>query len=239
MDNLREAGVLFGISVTPCSHNADLLLSDDFLNFFFKEKGAFYGWYFQYMPIGRKPNMQLMVTPEQRVKMYKAIWEKVIKDRLFIGDFWNSGTASDGCMAAGRGGGYFYIMWDGTITPCVFIPFMDNGYNNIYEVYRRGETLTDIINSPLFSAIRKWHSSYWLDQSKEKCGNLLAPCIIRDNSNVFYKIVKTVGASHIDDGAKTYLSFIEQGHMPQYNTKYRELADPIWEQEYLQKKRAP
>ncbi len=235
MDNLRETGVMFGISVTPCSHNADLLLSDKFLDFFFKEKGAFYGWYFQYMPIGRKPSMELMVTPEQRVKMYRTIWKKVVEDRLFIGDFWNSGTASDGCMAAGRGGGYFYIMWDGTITPCVFIPFADNGYNNIYEVYKRGETLTDVIKSPFFSAIRKWHSSYWLDQPKEKCGNLLAPCIIRDNSDVFYKIVKAVGARHIDEGAKTYLSFIEQGHMPEYNIKYRRLTDPIWEQEYLQR----
>jgi MoaA/NifB/PqqE/SkfB family radical SAM enzyme len=235
MNNLKEAGVLFGISVTPCTHNADLLLSDEFLNFFFEEKGVFYGWYFQYMPIGRKPSMDLMITPEQRVKMYRTIWKKVVENKLFIADFWNSGTASDGCMAAGRGGGYFYIMWDGTITPCVFIPFVDNEYNNIYEVYRRGETLTDVIKSPFFSAIRKWHSSYWLDQSKEKCGNLLAPCIIRDNSNVFHKIVKAVGAHHVDEGAREYLSFIEQGKMPEYNTKYRKLTDPIWEREYLQR----
>lgn len=236
MDNLKEAGVLFGISATPCSHNADLLLSDEFLNFFFKEKSAFYGWYFQYMPIGRNPSLKLMVTPEQRVKMHKTIWEKVKKDRLFIGDFWNSGTASDGCMAAGRGGGYFYIMWDGTITPCVFIPFKDKNYNNIYDIYKRGETLTDVIKSPLFTSIRKWHSSYWWDQPKERCGNLLAPCIIRDNSDVFSKIVKAVEASHIDEGARTYLSFIEQGKMPKYNTKYRKLSEPIWENEYLQKK---
>jgi len=236
MSNLKEAGVLFGISVTPCRHNADLLLSDEFLNFFFKEIGVFYGWYFQYMPIGRNPSLEFIVTPEQRVKMYKTIWEKVKKDRLFIGDFWNSGTASDGCMAAGRGGGYFYIMWDGTITPCVFVPFKDKTYNNIYDVYAKGKTLTDVIKSPLFTSIRKWHSSYWLDQPKEKCGNLLAPCIIRDNCDVFYKIVKAVEASHVDQGAKTYLSFIEQGYMPKYNEKYKELADPIWEQEYLQKK---
>ncbi len=238
MDNLKEAGVLFGISVTPCSHNADLLLSDEFLNFLFKEKGISYGWYFQYMPIGREPSMEFMVTPEQRVKMYRTIWKKVVKDKLFIGDFWNSGTASDGCMAAGRGGGYFYITWDGTITPCVFIPFKDKAFGNIYEVYKRGETLTDVLKSPFFSAIRKWHSSYWLDQPKEKCGNLLAPCIIRDNCDVFHKIVKEVGAQPIDEGAKTYLSFIEQGYMPQYNTKYRKLADPIWEKEYLQKGKA-
>ncbi|NCQ56165.1 MAG: radical SAM protein [bacterium (Candidatus Ratteibacteria) CG_4_9_14_3_um_filter_41_21] len=237
MDNLKESGVMFGISVTPCAHNADLLLSDEFIDFFFQEKKAFYGWYFQYMCIGRKPSLDLMVTPEQRVKMYKKIWKRVRERKTFIADFWNSGTASDGCMAAARGGGYFYIMWDGTITPCVFIPFVDKEYGNIYEVYKKGKTLTDVIKSPFFSGIRKWQSSYWMDQPKEKCGNLLAPCIIRDNAEVFYDIVKEAGAQPVDEGARTYLSFVEQGQMLEYNRKYRELTEPIWEKEYLKKKR--
>jgi len=235
MDNLKKFGVPFGISVTPCRHNADLLLSDKFIDFFFKEKGAFYGWYFQYMPIGRKPSLDLMVTPEQRVKMYRKIWKKVKEDKLFIADFWNSGTASNGCLAAARSGGYSYIMWDGTITPCVFIPFTDKNYGNIYKVYERGETLTDVIKCSLFSRIRKWHSSYWLNQPKEKCGNLLTPCIIRDNSSIFYNIVKEVDARPVDEGAMTYLSFIEKGKMPEYNRRVKELTDCIWEREYLKK----
>jgi MoaA/NifB/PqqE/SkfB family radical SAM enzyme len=235
MDTLRKFGVPFGFSVTPCMHNADLLLSDEFIDFFFKEKGAFYGWYFQYMPIGRGPSMDLMVTPEQRVDMYRRIWKKVKEDKLFIADFWNSGTASYGCLAAGRSGGYFYIMWDGTITPCVFIPFKDENYGNIYKVYERGETLINVIKCPLFSNIRKWHSSYWLDQPKEKCGNLITPCVIRDNSSTFYNIVKESKARPVDEGAVTYLSFIEEGKMPEYNRKFKELADCIWEREYLNK----
>ncbi len=233
MDNLREAGVMFGISVTPCRHNADLLLSDEFLKFFFEEKGIFYAWFFQYMPIGRAPSMDLMVTPEQRVKMYHRIWDLVINNKLFLADFWDSGTASDGCMSAARGGGYFYILWDGTITPCVFIPFKDRRYGNIYQVYERGETLTDVIKSPFFTAIRRWQSHYWMDQPAEKCGNLLAPCIIRDNCQVFYKIVKAVGAEPIDEGAKKYLEFIEKGEMPRYNEEYRKLTEPIWEDNFL------
>ena len=233
MDYLKEEGVLFGISVTPCRHNAELLLSDEFLKFYLEEKGAFYAWYFQYMPIGRNPTLELMVTPEQRVKMYHRIWDLVINQRLFLADFWDSGTASDGCMSAARGGGYFYILWDGTITPCVFIPFKDRRYGNIYEVYKRGETLTDVIKSPLFTAIRKWQSHYWMDQPKERCGNLLAPCIIRDNCRVFYKIVKAVGAEPIDEGARDFLRIVEEGGLPRYNDEYRRLADPIWEKEFL------
>ncbi len=235
MDNLKENGVPFGISVTPTRYNAELLLSDEFIDYYFNKKGAFYGWYFQYMPIGRKPSVELMVTPEQRYKMLKRIWKLVIEDKVFIADFWNSGTASDGCMAAARGGGYFYIMWDGTITPCVFIPFKDKNYGNLYQLYNEGRTITDAIKSPLFEEIRKWQNNYWIERPACQCGNLLTPCIIRDNSTDFYEIVKKTGAVPLDEGAKEYLSFIEQGKMPQYNKEYRELVEPLWKNEYLEK----
>ncbi len=233
MDNLREEGVPFGISVTPTRYNADLLLSDEFIDFYFNKRGAFYGWYFQYMPIGRKPSVDLMVTPEQRYKMLKRIWKLVIEDKIFIADFWNSGTASDGCMAAARGGGYFYIMWDGTITPCVFVPFKDRNLGNLYKLYEEGKTITDAIKSPLFEGIRKWQYDYWIERPACECGNLLSPCIIRDNSEDFYKIVKETEAIPIDEGAKEYLKFIEEGKMPEYNRKYRQLVDPLWQKEYL------
>lgn len=235
MDNLKKEGVLFGISVTPCSHNADLLLSDEFIDFYFNKKGAFYGWYFQYMPIGRKPSTKLLVSPQRRKQMYERIWKKVREDKVFIADFWNSGTASDGCMAAARGGGYFYIMWDGTITPCVFIPFVDKDYSNIHEVYERGETLTDVIRSPFFSAIREWQYNYWLNQPKQKCGNLLAPCIIRDNSEVFKEVVEKTGAKPVDEGANYYMCLVKEGKMPEYNRSWRKLTDPIWRKDYLER----
>lgn len=238
MDNLKKYGVPFGISVTPTRNNYQLLLSDEFFNFFFKEKGAFFGWYFQYMPIGRKPSMDLMITPEQRVAMYKRMWQKVREDKLFIADFWNSGTTSDGCMAGASQKGYFYIMWDGTVTPCVFVPFTDKNYGNIFEVYKRGETLTDLVTkSAFFSAIREWQYSYFSieDWREKKYGNLMTPCFIRDNSSTFYEIVKMVEAKPVDEGAKEYLSLVEKGDMPEYNRKLKELTDPVWEKEYLRK----
>jgi MoaA/NifB/PqqE/SkfB family radical SAM enzyme len=235
MEQLKESGVPFGVSVTPTRHNADLLLSDEFIDFYFRELGAFYGWYFQYMPIGRGPSMDFMVTPEQRLKMFNRIWKLVIEDRVFIADFWNSGTASDGCMAAARGGGYFYIMWDGTITPCVFIPFKDPESGNLYALYENGKTIVDAVKSPLFEKIRNWQFQYWINQPKENCGNLLAPCIIRDNAERFYRIVKETRAQPLDEGASTYLTLIEKGCMPEYNRCYRKLVDPLWENEYLRK----
>ena len=165
--------------------------------------------------------------------MLKRIWKLVKEDKVFIADFWNSGTASDGCMAAARGGGYFYVMWDGTITPCVFIPFKDRDYGNLYTIYEKGKTLTDAIKSPLFSEIRKWQNSYWIDQPKEKCGNLLVPCIIRDNCEEFHRIVQKVTALPVDEGATNFLSLVCSGQMPAYNQQYRRLVNPMWEKEYL------
>ncbi len=233
MDNLKEAGVPFGVSATPTRYNADLLFSDEFLDFYFNKKFAMYGWYFQYMPIGRNPSFELMVTPEQRYRMLKRIWKVVEERKIFIGDFWNSGTASDGCMAAARGGGYFYIMWDGTITPCVFVPFRDKEYGNLYTLYEKGKNITDAVKSPLFAQLRKWQDDYWINQPAHKCGNLLMPCAIRDNSEEFYRIVKETEAVPTDRGAEEYLEMIEDGRMPEYNRQYREYADPLWNEEYL------
>ncbi len=233
MDNLREYGVPFGISATPTRENADVLLSDDFIDFYLDRKGAMYGWFFQYMPIGRNPSFELMVTPEQRYRMLKRIWKVVEEKKVFIGDFWNSGTASDGCMAAARGGGYFYIMWDGTITPCVFIPFRDREYGNMYTLFGSGKTLVDAIKSPLFTSLREWQNRYWIEQPRERCGNLLIPCAIRDNSEEFHRIVKETGAIPTDSGAEEYLAMIEDGRMPEYNRKYRKYVDPLWNDEYL------
>lgn len=230
MDTLREEGLIFGISVTPTKYNAEILASDEFINYFLKEKGAMYMWMFQYMPIGRNPDMNLMITPRQRIEMYDKIWKKVKEEKLFIGDFWNSGMASDGCMAAARGGGYFYVMWDGTITPCVFIPFRDKNktLSNVNELYKKNKTLTDAINSDFFKAIREWQDNYWRKKSAKQCGNLLMPCSIRDHSKNFKKISEKY-AEPIDEGSKKFLYFVESGEMPQYNEELDKLTRPLWE----------
>lgn len=233
MDNLEEAGVPFGISATPTRHNADLLLSDEFVDFYFRRRGAVFGWYFQYMPIGRNPSLELMVTPEQRFRMLQRIWRLVREEKLFIGDFWNSGTASDGCMAAGRGGGYFYVMWDGTVTPCVFIPFRDARLGNIRDVYARGGSLVDVLHSPLFAAIREWQDRYWMQQPPRQCGNLLVPCIIRDNCREFERIIRATGAVGVDGSEKGFLPRVADGRLPAYNDEYRAMVDPLWEKDYL------
>ena len=144
-ERLRQVGVPFGISVTATSKNADILLADEFYDFYFKEQGACYMWQFQLMPIGRgKDELDLMVSPEKRLKLYRK-WEKLLSGKKYcMADFWNSGALSRGCIAYGRSGGYIYIDWHGNVTPCAFIPYYAD---NIYDLYNNGKTLSDALFS--------------------------------------------------------------------------------------------
>ncbi|MCK4394166.1 radical SAM protein, partial [Candidatus Bipolaricaulota bacterium] len=140
--NLRAAGVPFGLSMTATRYNCDELLSDEVVKFYFEEQGAMYGWIFQYMPIGKGYDLSLMVTPEQRLWLQRRIWQVIREKKVFLMDFWNSGTAVHGCLAAGRKAGYFYINWNGDVTPCVFVPY---AACNIHEIYEQGGTLMELM----------------------------------------------------------------------------------------------
>lgn len=245
MKYLREKGVFFGISITPMRPNANLLLSDDFIEFWFDKQGATYAWYFQYMPIGKDPNPELLVTPEQRERMWYKTWHH-IKNGYFIADFWNCGTISRGCISAARNGGYFHVLWNGDITPCVFIPFKDrnNNLNNIYNLMKNHKSIVDALNAPLFKEIREWQKRQQKHAKGKKCtkckgygcGNLLMPCPIRDNSREFYKIIQKTRAIPFDEGAAKYKELIKTGFMPSYNDACHARLDNIWKIYYANDK---
>ena len=65
MDHLSEEGVFFGASCTETRDNIDEICSDEFVDMLVAKK-AMVIWYFQYIPIGREPAMELMPTAEQR-----------------------------------------------------------------------------------------------------------------------------------------------------------------------------
>ncbi|MBW2085783.1 MAG: radical SAM protein [Deltaproteobacteria bacterium] len=230
-ERLRKHGVPFGISVTPTRLNWDVATSDRFIDFCFLEQGAFYGWLFQYMPIGRGQSLELMVTPEQRVEMLRRTQRFVRERKIFLADFWNSGTAAGGCISAGRQGGYFYIDWHGNITPCVFIPY---AVDNIYDIYNRGANLNTPLESPFFKAIRKWQDEYGYKQSGKKTDNWLCPCPIRDHFNIVREAAMNTGVKPINEEAAIAIndkSYCDG--MVCYGEKLKQLTDPIWEKEYL------
>ncbi|KPL01214.1 MAG: hypothetical protein AMJ91_00740 [candidate division Zixibacteria bacterium SM23_73_3] len=235
MENLREVGVPFGISLTATKDNAELLLSDEFIDFYFNQQGTIYGWIFQYMPIGCKFTLDLLITPEQRLNMYLRERELIEKHKLFIADFWNSGSISDGCLCAGRTGGYFYIDWNGNVMPCVFTPYSTH---NIKEIYSNGGNIDTVLDTPFLKAVRKWQTEYGYMQPSHQVGNEIVPCPIRDHHRRFFQIVKENQAKPVNAEAAEALEaadFVED--LCRYGEKVAKLTDPIWDREYLEPER--
>ncbi|MFA0783661.1 radical SAM/SPASM domain-containing protein [Fervidibacter sacchari] len=232
MAHLREAGVPYGISLTATRENAEEIFSDEFLDFFFEEHQALYGWLFQYMPIGRGYTLKLLPTPEQRLWMWQRTWQIIRERKILFTDFWNCGTISDGCISAIRSGGYFYIDWSGKVMPCVFVPYSPI---NIVEVYKRGGTIEDIYNAPYFKAIRQWQAEYGFAKERpEEHGNWLMPCPMRDHHKVMRELIDRYKPEPEDESAAAALQDEEYYRgMLAYNEAVRKVLDPVWEREYL------
>jgi MoaA/NifB/PqqE/SkfB family radical SAM enzyme len=229
---VRKAGVPFGISVSVTRENCEEIVSDEFLNLFFEELGAFYAFFFQYLPIGRKPDFESMPTPAQRIGFWHQVWEIVEKKKLFLVDFWNHGPLVGGCISAGRAGGYIYIDWNGNIMPCVFTPY---SAGNINSIYTSGGTLNDVWHLPFFKAIRSWQRSYGYGKPHLlREGNLLSPCPFRDHHEMFRSWINEYRPEPEDESAQETL-FDEHyyKYMVNYGSNFRKLSQEIWEREYL------
>jgi len=231
MENLRNAGVPFGISLTATRHNAEMLLEDEFYEYFFDNIGVSYMWQFQLMPIGRgKDVADLMVTPEQRVNLYKQ-WAHLLEDKHYpIADFWNSASLSSGCIAYGRWNGYFYIDWNGNIMPCVFVPYY---VDNVKTLYKNGKTLSDALQSKLFKNGRKWQKDYGFENPDHR-ENVLMPCSIRDHYENFRENILTPDAKGEDEEAEAVLDDPKYKEMLlDYDDKLQKLTESIFQKKYL------
>ncbi len=229
MDSLRKHGVAFGVSITATRHNAEAVLSDRFIDYLFGEKGVVYAWIFQYMPIGRSSALDMMITPEQRQWMLKRESELIFGKKLFLIDFWNGGPLSVGCISAGRAGGYFYIDWNGNISPCVFFPY---SIDNIYDVYKSNRSLSSLLTAPLFESIRSWQKDYRGNGSGKRTQNLFAPCPIRDHYAFARDAICRFEAKPMDEAAAHSIEDQEyHAGMIEYGRKTADLLNPIWEEE--------
>ena len=110
MDLLKKYGIIFGTSICYTRANIEAVTSDEFLRMI-SEKGARFGFYFHYMPVGNNAVLDLMPTMEQREYMIKRIRE-IRSPQCDIGffpmDFQNDGEYVGGCIAGGRN--YFHIL---------------------------------------------------------------------------------------------------------------------------------
>jgi MoaA/NifB/PqqE/SkfB family radical SAM enzyme len=208
MDNLREERVLFGFSATVTRFNTDMLTSDDFVDYYMDDKGCFIGWYFQYMPIGTRPSLELMTTPEQRIHRLHRINRMRREKRVLISDFWCDGPLVGGCMAAGRT--YLHINQNGDVEPCVFAHY---AVDNIKE-----KSLKEALSSDFMNNIRNrvpYHP------------NLLRPCMIIDHPYILRECVAQCGAHPTHPEAEGIITELARD-LDEYGEEYGRLADEVW-----------
>jgi len=210
-DTLKKHGVIYGFSVTATRKNNDIVVSDEFIDIMIK-KGVFVGWYFNYIPIGREPDMNLMPTPQQRDYRRKRILEIRKTKNITIADFWNDGNLVQGCMAGGKN--YLHINVNGDVEPCVFVHF---AADNIKE-----KSLVEIITSPFFMAFRK---------RQPYSENLLRPCSIIDSPQILRDVIAETGAHPTHEGAETIITTLAKP-LDEYAEAWKCYADKAWETEY-------
>jgi MoaA/NifB/PqqE/SkfB family radical SAM enzyme len=228
---MRETGVPFGIAVTPMRHNAELLTSDEFIDFYFSQQKATLAWVFQYMPIGRGYSLDMMITPEQRLRLLDREREILWKGEIFYVDFWNSGPIGSGCIAAGRPDGYLYIDWNGWVMPCPYYQFSPV---NIFDVYQKGGDLNEVYAQPFFEAIRKWQDDYAYKRIGDETGNWLRPCPIRDHHRIAMETIEKYKATPEDEETEKWLhdEALHQGLFA-FDEALAKLMDPYWEKIYI------
>ena len=211
-ERMKQAGIAYGFSATYTNRSADSIASDGFIRTM-RDVGCYMGWIFQYVPIGKTPDLSYMATPEQRKKLHLKIleWRKNPEFPVFIGDFWNDGPHVDGCMAGGQR--YWHIIANGDVEPCVFVPF---AVDNIH-----GKSLVDIARSPFFTAIR--------EAQPYDDDNLLRPCMVIDHPHVLREIVKKYGAHPCHPGLEALLKGKVAQGLDSYAQGVKETLDHLWE----------
>ena len=215
---LREKKLVFGISACYTSANFESITSEAFYDSLI-DLGAYFIWYFHYMPVGNDAAPDLLPTKEQREYMYHRVRE--IRSMtggkpIYAMDFQNDGEFVGGCIAGGRN--YCHINANGDVEPCVFIHYSSA---NIREV-----TLLEALKQPLFMAYR---------DRQPFNDNHLRPCPMLENPEILQEMIKETGAKSTDlqspESAEHLCSKCEA-----YACEWKETADRLWKEHPHQQK---
>ena len=156
MEQLNEAGILFGTSVTVTTENMDEVYSDAFIDKL-SERGVKVVFFIEFVPVTEEAK-HLAPGDAERALMQErllALRERR-KDMVFI-SFPGDEKESGGCVAAGRG--FFHINSHGGAEPCPFSPYSDI---NVKET-----SLREALHSKLFTYLRD--SGALLDDHEGGC----------------------------------------------------------------------
>jgi len=215
MKILKDRGIPFGVSSATNTDNMEVVSSKNFIDMLV-EKGSRMSWYFIYMPVGDKPNIDLMLKPEQRIELGRRIRNIRMTQPYFAIDFFNDAPYVGGCIA---GKYYCHINSNGDVEPCIFAHI---AVDNI-----RDKNLVDIFRGDMFRELR-------LRQPYNK--NMLRPCMMIDNPNVIREVAQKVGAKPTDKSAEDMLKDKEfQMKIDNLAKEFKPYADEAWETDFNSK----
>ncbi len=214
MNLLRERKLLYGISSCYTSVNYKSITSDEYYQSLI-DMGAYFIWYFHYMPVGNDAAPELLPTPEQREYVYHRIRRLRAEKPLFAIDFQNDAEYVDGCIAGGRR--YLHINANGDVDPCVFIHYSNA---NIREC-----TLLEALQSPLFMA---YHNNMPFND------NMLRPCPMLENPECIQKMVTETGAHSTDPMSPESVEHLCSKTCG-YAACWKEKADTLWAENRAEK----
>jgi MoaA/NifB/PqqE/SkfB family radical SAM enzyme len=179
MDILKKRDIGFGFSVCYHSKNWKEISSDEFLDFM-REKGAWIGWIFNYIPIGSDADVSLCLNAAERAEVKLRIETYMKKHRFTIVDFANNGHMAFGCVAAGNE--FVHINSNGDLEPCSFFHYSDVNINE--------KTLSEALASHFFRHFRK---------AKPFSENPHRPCPIMDTPEIlnYLSEAKGVHSTHL------------------------------------------
>ena len=206
---LREKKLPFGVSACYTSQNYESISSEEFYDLMIDE-GAFFVWFFHYMPVGNDASVELLPSPEQRTGMYKKIREYRATKPLFAMDFQNDAEFVSGCIAGGKR--YLHINANGDIDPCVFVHYSDS---NIRE-----KTLLEALQSPM---LMQYHDNIPFND------NMLMPCPMLENSGKLTEMVNAAGAHSTDLQSPESAEHL-CAKTKQYADNWTPVAEKLWEE---------
>lgn len=178
MNLLKQKKLIYGISACYTSANFESITSEEFFDSLI-EMGAYFIWYFHYMPVGNDASPELLPTPQQRTETYHRIRHYRATKPLFAMDFQNDAEYVGGCIAGGRR--YLHINANGDVDPCVFVHYSDS---NIRE-----KTLLEALQSPMMMA---YHDGQPFNE------NMFRPCPMLENPEKLREMIAGTQAHSTD-----------------------------------------
>ena len=207
MKLMREKKLPYGISSCYTSMNWDSITSEQYYDSLI-EMGAYFIWYFHYMPVGSDAAPELLPTPKQRREVYRRVRRMRAEKPLFAMDFQNDAEFVGGCIAGGNR--YLHINANGDVDPCVFVHYSNA---NIRQV-----SLLDALRSPIFMAYHR---------GRPFNDNMLRPCPMLENPDKLRQMVEESGAHSTDPMSPETVEHL-CAKCDRYAEQWAPVADSLW-----------